>query len=157
MSHRALTITLTLLVAIIGFSSTSSTQEEALGKKDVPKVILDAFHKSYPKATIKGYSRESDQGNVSYEIESIEAKTHRDISYTADGSVIAIEESLTYLDLPEPIRSAITKEYPSAKVLTCERVIKRSTTQFELLVRSGNQKHELVFNADGSLVKKEKK
>jgi hypothetical protein len=157
MSQRTLPVALSLLVASVVFANASVAQEHSLRKKDVPKAILDAFRRSYPKATIKGYSRESDQGNVSYEIESVEATTHRDISYTGDGSVIAVEESLPYVDLPEPIRSTITKEYPSAKVLTCERVIKRSTTQFELLVRSGNQKHELVFNADGSLVKKEKK
>jgi hypothetical protein len=118
---------------------------------------LDAFRKSYPKATVKGYSKETDDVKVVYEVESIEGKKHRDISYTFDGSVITIEESLAYTDIPALIRDVITKDYPKAKVFTCEKVMEGSITQFELLIQMGKKKQELVFNTDGSLVEKEKK
>ena len=157
MSHLKHRIALTLMVAVVIFAGTSPSQELSLKKKDVPKAILNAFHTSYPKATIKGYAKETDQGNVSYEIESLEGKTHRDISYTADGSVVSIEESIAYSDLPETIRNAIKKGYPKAKVSTCEKVVEGGTTNFELVVQSGKQKQELVFKADGTLVKQEKK
>ena len=148
---------ITLLVALLVSAGTAGSQEQSIKKKDIPQAILDAFHKSYPNAAIKGYSRETDKGNVVYEIESLEGKIHRDISYAADGSLVSTEESLAYAELPEPVRNAIEKDYPKAKVSICEKVVKGGTTNFELLVRSGKQKQELVFNADGTLVKQEKK
>ena len=156
MSHCKHLIALTLLVASVFLAGTSLAQELSLKKKDVPKAILDAFHKSYPNATIKGYSKETDSGLVSFEIESVEGKTHRDLSYRADGSVVSIEESLPFSDLPEAIRNALKKDYPKAKVSLCEKVVEHGTTTFELVVLSGKHKKELVFNGDGTIVKEEK-
>lgn len=157
MSYRRFLTAFALLVAVMCFANTSPAQEQSLKKKDVPKAILAAFQQSYPKATIKGYAKETDEGTVVYEIESMEGNIHRDVTYTADGTVATIEESLPYAELPEPVRNAVTKEYPKAKVSMCEKVTNGSTTQYELVVRSGKQKNELVYNADGSLVTKEKK
>lgn len=157
MTHRLFLFTVTLLAAMILVATMCFPQEQSLKKKDVPKAIMTAFKTSYPKATIKGYSKETDQGTVVYEVESVEGTTHRDITYTADGAVVSFEESLAYKDLPQPVRDALMKEYPKAKVSICEKVIKGSTTQFELLVKSGKQKLELVYNADGTLAEKEKK
>ena len=157
MTHRLFLIAVTMLAAMIVVTATCFPQEQSLKKKDVPKAILDAFKTSYPKATIKEYSKEIEKGTVVYEVESVEGTTHRDISYTADGAVVSVEESLPYKELPQVVRDALTKEYPKAKVSICEKVIKGSTTQFELLVKSGKQKLELVYNADGTLAEKEKK
>jgi hypothetical protein len=146
-----------LLVAVICISAICFPQEQSLKKKNVPKAILDAFQASYPKATLKGYSKEKDKETVVYEVESVEGKIHRDVSYTVDGAVISVEESLPYDKVPQPVRDALLKEYPKAKVSMCEKVTKGETIQYELLVRSGKQKYELVFNTDGTIVEKEKK
>ena len=154
-SIGSLTIVLVLAGAIV--TSSSPAQEQNIQKKDVPKPILEAFQKAYPKATIKGYSKETDQGTVMYEVESVEGKVHRDITYTADGSLVSIEESLPFSDLPQPVRDTIAREYPKAKISMCERVMNGSTTQFEMVIATGKQKYELVLNADGTVAKKEKK
>ncbi len=157
MTHKQSLIITALLIAVGCFSGAGLAQEQPVKKKDVPKIVLATFQQSYPKATIKGYAKETDEGTVVYEIESMEGTVHRDVTYTADGSVATIEESLPYADLPELVRNAVTKDYPKAKVSMCEKVTKGSTIQYELVVRSGKQKNELVYNTDGSLVTKEKK
>jgi hypothetical protein len=93
---RALLTYLLLLVGIFIFLNIGIAQERSLKKRDVPKAVLEAFKNSYPKATIKGYSKETDNGKVVYEVESIERKKHRNISYTSDGRVVTIEESIAY-------------------------------------------------------------
>jgi len=152
--------TRTLLIFAIAGSAlmwTAFAQEQSLEKKDVPKAVLDAFHNSYPKATIKGYAKETDQGTVAYEIESVEGKAHRDVLYTADGSVLTTEESVVYGELPESIRDTFEKDYPKARPSICEKIVKGTTTQYELVVQSGKEKHELVYNPDGTLAEKEVK
>ena len=153
---KSFTVIMLLVFTLVAIA-TGLSQEVSLKKKDMPKAILAAFNTSYPKATIKGYAKETENGNISYEIESMEGKTHRDVSYTADGSVVSLEESIAYADVPEAIRNVVTKDYPKAKVTVCEKVTVGAVTNFELVVRSGKKKQELVFRADGTLVKQEKK
>jgi hypothetical protein len=146
-----------LLIAGTLVTITSPAQEQAIRKKDVPKPILDAFQKSYPNSTIRGYSKETEQGTVVYEIESVDGKVHRDVTYATDGSLVSVEESLTFADLPEPVRNTLAKEYPKAKVSTCEKVMKGSMTRFEVLIARDKERYELVLNPDGTTAKKEKK
>jgi hypothetical protein len=65
-------------------------------EKGCSKSSFGSIQNSYPKATIKGYSKETDNEKVVYEVESIERKKHRNISYTSDGRVVTIEESIAY-------------------------------------------------------------
>ena len=132
-------------------------QEHSIKRKDVPKAVLDAFQKSYPKAQIKGYAKEVEQKTVLYEVESVEGKVHRDITYLADGTLYTIEETLPFSDLPAPVQAAVHKEYPKGKVSLCERLTKASTIHYELLVSSAGKKYEVVLNSDGSIAKVEKK
>lgn len=131
--------------------------ERAIKKQAVPKAVLTAFHAAYPAAVVKGYAMEDDSGAVRYEIESTEGAIHRDITYSADGTAVSIEESIPYTSLPERVRNTITKSYPKGKVSVCEKVTKGSVTQFEILLTSGKKNIELILTADGSIQKTEKK
>lgn len=132
-------------------------QEQSVKKNNVPKPILEAFQKAYPKATIKGFSKETDQGKLIYEVESIEGRVSRDISYTADGTVITIEERLPVDELPSAVKSSLAKEFPKVKVSKAEKITKGSTTQYELLLGLGREKHEVVFDGGGTIIRNEKK
>lgn len=157
MSQRAFSLVGAFLIALAVVETTSRAQEQSIRRRDVPAKVLKAFQNSYPNASIKGYSKEANHDTVTYEVESIEGEVHRDITYTADGNLISIEESFPFTDLPEPVRDAVTKEYPKAKVTLCEKVIKGSTTQFELLLTSGKQRTELILNPDGTIARRGKK
>ena len=157
MSKRMASLVMVVLFTIALLPIRSFAQEQSLQKKDVPNSVLAAFQKSYPKAKIKGYSKEVERDTVIYEIESVEGTVHRDATYAGNGRLISIEESLPFTDLPQPVRNTIAKEYPKGKVSISEKVIKGSAIRFEVLVTSGKLKHELVLNPDGSIVKSEKK
>ena len=148
---------LAFLLAAPLLATSVHAQEHPIKRKDVPKAVLDAFQKSYPKAQIKGYAKEVEQETVLYEVESVEGKVHRDITYLADGTLHTIEETLPFSELPEPVQASVHKEYPKGKVSLCEKLIKGSTIQFELVVTTGKQKYELVLNPDGTVEKTEKK
>ena len=132
-------------------------QEESVKKNAVPKAILDAFEKAYPKATMSGFSKETENGKTVYEVESVEGKVHRDITYKADGSVVALEETLPVSDFPEAVRASLAKEFPKAKVVKAEKVTEGTTIRFEVLLKTGKKSSEVVFDADGKIIKKEKK
>ncbi len=146
-----------LCIVMAFMTAVGYPQEQSIQKKDVPRRVLDVFHKSYPNVTAKGYSKEVEHDTLTYEIESVEGKVHRDVTYLADGTLVSVEESIPFADLPEPVRNALGTKYPRAKVSPCEKIMKGATTQYEVLVTSDSEKVEIVFDADGTVLEKEKK
>jgi uncharacterized membrane protein YkoI len=132
-----------------------TAQEKRLKKTDVPKVILSAFEKAYPKATVKGYGSEVENGKTSYELETVEGKTHRDILYSADGTVIEIEEGMNVSDLPEAVLATIKKEYPKGSITSAEKLTKEESSGYEVVVKHGKKKTEVRLDATGKILEKE--
>ena len=58
----------------------------------LPAPVTAAFKKAYPKATIRGTAKETENGKTVYEVESVENGKARDFMYAADGTVLEIEE-----------------------------------------------------------------
>lgn len=156
MRRRSLTILIIIFFAISSLVIANPLQEQTFKRKDVPPAVLKAFEQAYPKAKMKGFSKEENEGKMVYEIESVEGKFRRDILYNPDGTVVSVEESLSFAELPQAVRDAIAKEYPKAKATRCEKIIKGSTTQFEVVLKSGKEKYEVIFESDGKISKKEK-
>jgi uncharacterized membrane protein YkoI len=140
-----------MLCAALGIAG-----EKKITKKELPGEVLSAFQKAYPKATIKGLSKEEENGKTYYEVESLDGKTTRDISYLADGSVAEIEETIMASALPEAVRTSVSKEYPKGKIAKCEKVTRESTVEYEIHVAIGKATHELVVDPAGKVVKHDK-
>ena len=124
--------------------------EAQIQKKDVPPAVLAAFAKAYPKATVKGYSKETEKGQVKYEVECMEGTVHRDVTYAADGKLLMVEESVEMKDVPEVVRQALAKKYPGAKVELAEKVMDGKTVAYEFHWTGANGKEaEAKFDAQG--------
>ncbi len=128
--------------------------EEQISKKDVPAAVIAAFEKAYPKATMKGFSKEVEKGQTLYEIENVEGKMRRDATYTADGKVHAVEESMDIKDVPATVQQALEKKYPKAKIRVAEKVMESGSVGYEFkLTTAEGKKAEVMFDAVGKEVK----
>ena len=83
-------------VSIISFSA--AAQEKKITARQVPAPVMSAFKTAYPKATIRGYAQEKENGKLFYEIESREGTMSRDVLYNPDGTVAEVEESISTSD-----------------------------------------------------------
>jgi hypothetical protein len=119
--------------------------------------VTAAFQKAYPNAKIKGTSKEVENGKTLYEVESVDGKINRDLLYNADGTCAEIEESVPVKALPSDVAASLKKNFPKGKVLKSEKLTKGETIQYELLVKSGKEQHEVVFDPQGAIVKDTKK
>jgi hypothetical protein len=128
--------------------------ETKITKKDVPAAVIAAFEKAYPKATLKGFSKEVEKGQTLYEVESVEGKMTRDATYSADGKVVAVEESMDMKDVPAAVQQALEKKYPKAKVNLAEKVMEGTSVGYEFKVTTAEgKKAEVKFDANGKEVK----
>ena len=127
--------------------------EKKIKAKDLPAAVASAFQKAYPLAKIKGTSTETENGKTMYEVESIDGKINRDLLYAADGTCIEIEETVAVKDLPADVAAGLKKGFPQGKVTKAEKLIKGETVQYEMVIQKGKEKHEVVFDTKGAIVK----
>lgn len=124
--------------------------EQQISRKGVPAAVLTAFEKSYPNATIKGYSKETDNGQVVYEIESVEGGTTRDVTYTADGTLVSVEETLDTSALPPGVKAALDTRFPGGKIRKAEKITKGAVVAYEFKIKHNGRTTEVAFDADGN-------
>jgi uncharacterized membrane protein YkoI len=142
---------------VFGLAAALLAGERQIERKEVPAAVLAAFAGAYPKATIKGYSTEEENGQTVYEIESVEGLVTRDVTYTADGAVVSLEETLETGALPRGVKSALKKNFPTGKVLKAERITKGTTVTYEFQIEDKGQKFEVVFDPKGNELERETK
>ncbi len=145
-----------LSISLIGIYSRMFAQDKKISKKNVPQAVLNSFHKTYPKAVIKGMSTETEKGKTYFEIESVDGNVNRDLLYTATGKVAEIEETIPSSELPKMSMKLIEKKFPSAKIEKAERNISGSKVTYELAITAKNGKFVVVLNKEGKLIKSQK-
>ena len=142
-----------LATLVLGLSASALAQEQRIIRKDVPAAVLAVFAQAYPKATIKGYRKEMDKGQTVYEIESVEGKTRRDVTYSADGKLISVEETVNTNELPPGVKAALDKKFPGGKILRAEKVTKRTVVGYEFQIEHKGKTTEIVFDPTGNELK----
>jgi peroxiredoxin len=158
-TKRSTGIVLALLAALILGVSTNASAEgkKKFTKKDLPAAVTSAFEKAYPKATIKGASKEKENNTTYYEIESVDGTTKRDLLYTADGTIAEIEENIEAKDVPEAVAKTLKSDYGKYTIEKSEKVMRGSDTKYEFIVKKGKNRSEIVLDGSGKVVKTEKK
>ena len=145
---------ITLMSIII--TSSCFAQEKKIDKKDLPKAVVESFHKSYPNAEIKGASTEKENGKTYYEIESMDGTQGRDLLYTKDGKIAEIEETLAAEHVPDFVKNSLMKKYPKSTIHKVEKLTKGKKISFEAVVEHDGKKSEVVLDSKGKIQKMKK-
>ncbi|HET8901694.1 MAG TPA: PepSY-like domain-containing protein [Holophagaceae bacterium] len=147
--------TLTFLLAAACLAPAARAGEKRLTEKQMPAPVLAAFHKTYPGAAIRGLAVETEHGQTTYEIESLDGKTRRDLSYLADGTLAEVEETIPESDLPAAVLAAVKAKHPKAKLLKAEKDTKGAAVTYELHINEGKRRREVVLTPEGKTLNEE--
>ena len=146
-------VRLSLAAVLVSLLSVAAlAQDVKLKKKQVPRAVIAAFQSAYPRATIRGYNREKENGKIYYEVESVEGQTTRDVLYNPDGNVAEIEESMAVSDLPAAAE-ALRAKYPGAVITSAERITRGDVTEYEAHAKMGKKRVSMEFDASGKPLK----
>ena len=146
---------LTLLLAAACLAPSTRAGEKRLTEKQMPAPVLAAFHKAYPGAAIRRMAVETEHGQTTYEIESLDGKTRRDLSYLADGTLAEVEETIPESALPAPVLAAVKAKHPGAKLLKAEKDTKGAIITYELHLKDARRRREVVVTPDGKVLNEE--
>ncbi len=139
-------------MAVLGVMPEPARADRRIPRQRVPRAVMGAFEKTYPRATIRACAREVEGGVTYFEIESVDGGTRRDLLYRSDGTVAEIEEVVSAGVLPADARQTIEALRPRAVIRTVERVTRADTTRFDVVVAQGRRTSTFTFDGAGHRV-----
>jgi uncharacterized membrane protein YkoI len=146
-----MTVALGTLLAVIGQANAG---EKELSKNQVPKAVIAAFEKAYPKAEDVEFEQEMFQGNAVYEVEYKENGKEYEFLYSAEGVLLQKEEEIDVANLPKPVVEAIKKAHPEAKIEEAEKLMKPdgTLTGYEVEIKEAGKEIELELDGSGKIM-----
>lgn len=150
---RVMAATGITLFIVFAMAIEANAKENKLTKKDVPTAVISAFDTAYPKAKIKGYSTETENGKTYYEVESMNGKRSLDVSYLPDGTVAEIEEGVAAKNLSISVLKAVKTKYPKGKISKAEKKTVGSLVTYELKVTTDKTYAGLEIDPTGKIIK----
>jgi uncharacterized membrane protein YkoI len=135
--------------------------EKTLKQSEVPKPVVEAVTKKYPKAKLKKFEQETEDGKPIYEVQIAAGKDNVSIDVSPEGKILAEETAMAPAALPAPVKAGLqASKYKGWKVSKAERVIhdeKDDAPEYEVVVQSKKEKFEVVLDPAGKITKEEAK
>lgn len=146
-----------VLIAVPMFLGPANAGEKELKKSQVPKAVIAAFEKAYPKAKELEFEEETFEGKTAYEVEYKENNMEYEFLYSADGTLLQKEEEIDGKSLPEPVAQAVKKAHPEGEIKGVEQLMKPdgTVTGYEVDIKAAGKEIELELDVSGNILKTE--
>lgn len=146
------TSSLSALAVLAALLPAAHAGERPVSRKEVPAAVLASFQKAYPRAKALRFTRDDGEGRQVFEIESLDGRVRRDLSYLPDGTLEEAEEAIAPSALPKAVQRAIQAGHPGAHVLRAERDTRGERVTYEVVLSVHGARKELTFDPEGKVV-----
>ena len=118
----------------------------------VPVAVAAEFKKAFPTVKTVKWEKEGADYEAGFEM----GKAEMSAVITAAGALKETETELPVGQLPAPVQKALAANYKTSKITEAAKIVTAATgtTTYEAEVSQGGKHHDVLFNADGTEVKK---
>jgi uncharacterized membrane protein YkoI len=120
---------------------------------DLPPAVQAAVKEQSKGATLRGLTKEVENGKTEYEAQLTVDGHNRDVSFDTAGKVTSVEDEVPLASVPEPARAAIQKAVQGGTLRKVELVRENGKTFYEAAIRKGGKSSEIQVDANGAAVK----
>jgi uncharacterized membrane protein YkoI len=138
-------------VLLLAFSA--AAKETKVQMKDLPAAVQRAVQDQSKGATLRGVTKEVENGKTEYEAQLTVNGHGKDISFDSAGKVTSVEEEVPLASIPEAARAAIQKAADTGKIEKVELVNEDGKTFYEAALRKNGKSSEIQVDASGKTVK----
>jgi len=125
-------------------------QEKHLKKSDLPAAVQKVADQQSQGATVRGYSSETEDGKLQYEVSLLVDGHTKDVAIAPDGTINEVEEQVFLDKLPSAVRDALQKKAGPGKIVKVESLTKHAQlVADEAQVTTGGKKSEIQVGPDG--------
>jgi hypothetical protein len=143
-----------LFVAMVAsgllLAGTASAQEKKIKRSDLPPAVEKTVAEQSKGATIRGFSTEQEKGQTLYEVEMTVSGHSKDVSMTADGTIVEVEEQVAMDSLSAEVKAGLQAKAGAGKILKVESLTKKGKlVAYEAQVETNGKKSEVQVGPDG--------
>ena len=126
-----------------------------------PRQVMDAVNARLPGAEVTNLEKETEGGNVVYDMELRHQGRKYEMDVKEDGTIMEIEKEVSASDVPPAVTRTVETKYPGARIKEIMEVNKVSGKQetpdhYEVVITtSAGKSKEVVVSLDGSGLKEE--
>ena len=105
-------------ISLVGFLLAMSVvaQEKKIKRSDLPPAVEKTVAAQSAGATIKGFSKENEKGQIYYEAEMVVNGHSKDLLIDANGVIVEIEEEVAASELPAEVKAGLQAKAGEGKV-----------------------------------------
>ncbi len=147
---------------LVGLSALSAVaKEEKVTLDKVPAKVVQAQKAKWPKAEILQIEQEEEKGKTLFEFGLKDGTRKLDVTFSADGALVAVEETIAEKDVPAAVKKALAEKHPKAEVTLVEKVTEgdgpSAKNFYEYKIKTQDKAWEVKFDPAGKLVSEEEK
>ena len=140
-----------LLILPLAMLAVAAQAQKMLPAKQVPAAVRATFKDKFP--TVKTNTWEKENGK--YEAGFKENGTTMSALITPTGELTETESDMVPSKLPAAVRTVLARDYKAYKVTEAATLVSAAGVMtYEAELSKAGKSHDVLFNADGSLVKK---
>jgi uncharacterized membrane protein YkoI len=139
------------LVTCLSLTLPALTQENKIKRSDLPPAVEQTVAAQSQGATIRGFSKEKENGKTLYEAELIINGHSKDVLIDANGAVVEVEEQVALDSLPTAVRDGLQSKAGKGKLIRVESLTKHDKlVAYEAKVVTDGKKSEVQVGPDGT-------
>ena len=144
-----------LLTAALAISSCAYAAEHSVPCNTLPEAVQQRSKRLLePGTTVHGCVKDVSAGKTTYEMELITPKGSKDVTFSATGDVLEVEQQVDPATLPPPVAAAFAKAATGGKLGKVESLTRQGKLiSSESTVEKSGKHHELAFRPDGAPMK----
>jgi uncharacterized membrane protein YkoI len=148
---RMLQTTNIALLTCLFLAGITPAQEKKIKRSDLPSAVEKTVAEVSKGATIRGFSKETENGATSYEVEMLVNGHTKDIEIDPSGNIKEVEEQVSLDSLSADVKAGLTAEAAGGKILKVESITKNGKlVAYEAKVQhASGKKSEIQVGPDG--------
>lgn len=134
----------------MGLTLIATAAETKISKLDLPPAVQKAADEQSQGATVRGYSKDKEDGKLEYEVQMTSNGHSKDVTIAPDGQLMEIEEEVALESLPEAAKSGLQAKAGRGQITKVESLTKHGAlVAYEAQIQTGKKHSEIQVGPNG--------
>lgn len=138
---KILLITTGLFYSIVAFA-------QDIRSNEVPSLVLNSFHKTFPKALEEEWEFKNNLYKVEFEIDRNDHEAWLD----NEGNIMKQKQDMQAKELPKAVSGTIKTNYKGYRIDDVEKIITGTKTVYKVELKKGLNEQDVFFDPSGKVV-----
>ncbi len=118
-----------------------------LAEAEVPRVVVNVFHKTFPKASKVEWEKKIDGYNVEFDI----GRRDHEVWINDQGQIVKHKKELRSSELPKPVRDAIAQQYKGFRIDDADQFETGKKFYYKAELKKSGEERKVIFDQVGKV------